>query len=87
VIVATKSGSNALHGSLFGFGRDDTFTTFDYFSKPENGGQGKQPFSRLQFGGSAGGPISRDRAWYFGSIERVRQNFTLSDNWPTLPTA
>src|SRR6185295_2137784 len=45
--------------------------------KPANGGQGKPPFSRAQYGGSFGGPIAKDRAWFFGSLERTQQNFSL----------
>src|SRR5262249_32234261 len=62
VVLATKSGTNAFHGTGFFFGRNESMIATDYFSKPENGGQGKQPFKRLQFGGSAGGPIVKDRA-------------------------
>ena len=46
----------------------------DYFSKPENGGSGEPPFHRYQFGGSFGGPIVKDKAWFFGSVERIRQD-------------
>jgi hypothetical protein len=77
VVLALKSGTNQLRGSVFGYGRNESLTTTDYFSKPENGGLGKQPFSRAQYGGSVGGPLLRDRLWYFGSIERVQQEFTL----------
>jgi hypothetical protein len=78
IVLATKSGTNAWRGSVFGYGRNESLTTTDYFSKPENGGLGKQPFTRMQFGGSIGGPIRKDRAWFFGSVERVHQNFTLT---------
>ena len=77
IVLATKSGTNQVRGSLFAYGRNEAMTTTDYFSKPENGGLGKQPFKRFQVGGSGGGPIIKDRAWYFGSIERVQQDFTL----------
>jgi hypothetical protein len=77
VVLATKSGTNTLHGTAFGFGRNESLTATDYFSKPENGGLGKQPFKRLQFGGSVGGPVVKDRAWFFGSVERIVQDFQL----------
>jgi hypothetical protein len=77
VLMATKSGTNSLHGTGFVYGRNESLITTDYFSKPENGGLGKPPFSRLQFGGSAGGPIVKDRAWFFGSLERVQQDFSV----------
>ena len=71
VVLASKSGTNQLRGSGFLFGRNESLIATDYFSKPENGGLGKQPFKRLQFGGSAGGPIKQDRAWFFSSVERI----------------
>ncbi len=77
VVLALKSGTNVFRGSLFGYGRNESLTATDYFSKPENGGFGKQPFKRMQFGGLAGGPILKDRIWFFGSVERVHQDFTL----------
>jgi hypothetical protein len=75
VLLATKSGGNQFRGSVFGYYRNENLVATDYFSKPENGGQGKQPFERQQYGGSLGGPIKRDRAWFFGSIERVSQDY------------
>ncbi|HEY7170401.1 MAG TPA: TonB-dependent receptor [Vicinamibacterales bacterium] len=83
VLVSTKSGGNVLHGSVFGYGRNENLIATDYFSKPENGGFGKQPFSRAQYGGSLGGPIIRDHAWFFGSYERIAQTFTV----PRSPSA
>src|SRR5437899_325387 len=77
VVLATKSGGSQLHGTGFGFGRNESLTATDYFSKSENGGLGKQSFKRVQFGGSMGGPIVKDRAWFFGSFERIVQDFQL----------
>jgi hypothetical protein len=77
VVLASKAGTNQLRGSGFLFGRNQSLLATDYFSKPENGGLGKQPFSRAQFGGSFGGPIKRDRAWFFSSVERIQQDFQL----------
>jgi hypothetical protein len=77
VVLASKSGTNRLQGTGFLFGRNESLVATDYFSKPENGGFGKQPFKRFQFGGSAGGPVVRDRVWFFTSAERVIQDFQL----------
>ncbi len=77
VVLATKSGANQLRGTAFAFGRNESLTATDYFSKKEKGGLGKQPFKRLQFGGSLGGPLVKDRAWFFGSAERIIQDFQL----------
>jgi Carboxypeptidase regulatory-like domain/TonB dependent receptor len=75
VLIATKSGTNQLHGTLFFFGRNQDLVRTDYFSDPAHGGLGKPPFSRMQYGGSVGGAIIKDKLWYFGSVERVQQNF------------
>ena len=70
--MVTKSGTNVFHGSAFGFGRSDKLATKDFFTKEAN--RDKVPFKRQQFGGSAGGPILRNRAFFFGSLERIRQD-------------
>jgi len=77
VVLASRSGTNQLRGSAYLFGRNEALTATDYFSQPEHGGFGKQPFKRLQFGGSVGGRIVKDRAWFFGSVERIIQDFQL----------
>src|SRR6266550_7383669 len=78
VSLVTKSGGNQFHGSAFGYGRSDKFTKIDYFADPQHGGGGKPPYSREQFGGSIGGPIVKDRAWFFGSVERLMQDYNAT---------
>jgi hypothetical protein len=78
IVMATKSGTNQFRGSVFGYGRNEKLVAIDYFSDPANGGLGEQPYSRAQYGGSIGGPIVRDRAWFFGSVERVQQEFQIA---------
>jgi len=68
VTMITKSGTNVFHGSAFVFERDRKLTAKDYFTKQSNGE--KVPFSRQQFGGSIGGPIVRNRVFFFGAIEQ-----------------
>jgi hypothetical protein len=75
ILLATKSGGNQLHGSIFGYGRNQSLIATDYFSDPANGGLGKQPFTRAQYGGSIGGPLVKNHVWYFGAIERIAQSF------------
>lgn len=67
VDVVTKSGTNALHGSLFEFIRNDLLNarTWNALSKP--------PLRRNQFGGTFGGPLVKDRTFYFGSYSGLRQ--------------
>jgi Carboxypeptidase regulatory-like domain len=75
VLIATKSGTNQTHGTVFFFDRNQDLEKIDYFSDPAHGGLGKPPLSRYQYGGSVGGAIIKDKLWYFGSIERIQQNF------------
>jgi Carboxypeptidase regulatory-like domain len=77
ILLATKSGGNQFHGSIFGYGRNQSLIATDYFSDPANGGLGKQPFTRAQYGGSVGGPLVRNHVWYFAAIERIAQSFSL----------
>jgi len=65
--VVTKSGTNDFHGSVFEFHRDNNLDSKNFFAdeKPE--------FRRNQFGLSFGGPIARDRTFFFGSYEGLRE--------------
>jgi hypothetical protein len=67
VDVVTKSGTNSIHGSLFEFLRNDALnaTTWGALSKPT--------LRRNQFGGSFGGPVVKNRTFYFGSYSGLRQ--------------
>jgi hypothetical protein len=79
--VVTKSGSNELHGSLFGFFRDDKLNAnapkllaeANPLTFPNPADAVKPPFGRQQFGGSIGGPIKKDKAFFFGTLERTRE--------------
>jgi hypothetical protein len=66
----TKSGTNQFHGDGFFFDRDKVFDAKNFFDPPGN----IPPFRRIQFGGSAGGPIVKDKTFIFGAYEGVRQN-------------
>jgi hypothetical protein len=70
--MVTKSGTNVFHGSGFAFGRDDSLSAKDYFT--DAAGRSKAPYTRQQFGGSLGGPILENRAFFFGAIERIRED-------------
>src|SRR5579863_8105348 len=65
----TKSGTNELHGTAFFFDRDSIFDARNYFDGPTIA-----PFRRIQFGGSAGAPIVKDRTFIFVSYEGFRQS-------------
>ncbi|MCU1384965.1 MAG: Cna protein, partial [Acidobacteria bacterium] len=70
VNVATRSGTNALHGEGFEFYRDDTFDSRNYFNPEPNP---KSPFNRKQFGFNLGGPFVKNKTFFFYSYEGLRQ--------------
>jgi len=72
VSAITKSGTNAFRGSLFEFYRGDALDARNYFDKQLN--NPTPEFTRHQFGGSLGGPISRNKLFFFGSYEGLRQD-------------
>ena len=72
ITVVSKSGTNAFHGSLFEYKRDDAL---DSASKYDDK---KQQLELDQFGGSFGGPIASNRTFFFGSFEALRQKTGLS---------
>lgn len=81
VNVSTKSGTNAVHGSAFEFLRNDHLDSKNFFDLP-----GKKPsFEQNQFGFSAGGPIVKDKTFWFVAYEglRVRQEQTVLSSLPT----
>jgi hypothetical protein len=82
ISAVTKSGSNTLHGTVFEFLRDSKFDAPNFFDP----GGVTPPFTRNQFGGTAGGPILKNRLFYFGSYEGLRQNLSLT-RLARLPTA
>ena len=70
--IATKSGTNALHGSLFEYWRNARMDEKNFFDVD------KPPFNRNQYGGSAGGPLITDRAFIFGAFEGLREHLGLT---------
>jgi Carboxypeptidase regulatory-like domain/TonB dependent receptor len=75
VTVVTKSGTNDLHGSVFDYLRNDAFNANDYFDKEL--GQPRPVLKRNQFGGTFGGPIKKDRLFYFFGYQGQRQTSIL----------
>jgi carboxypeptidase family protein/TonB-dependent receptor-like protein len=71
ISAITKSGTNEIRGSLFEFLRNDKLDAARWEDN-KNGGV-KPPYKRNQFGGSIGGPIVKDRTFYFGSYEGLRE--------------
>jgi outer membrane receptor protein involved in Fe transport len=63
ISIQSKAGSNAFHGSLFEFLRNDAFNASNYFRNPVN--PEKAPLKQNQFGGTFGGPIAKNRTFFF----------------------
>src|SRR5262245_34439465 len=84
ISVVTKSGGNAFHGALFEYFRDDSLDAPNYFDKQRNPDGsvitdlGKSKLRQNQFGGSIGGPIAKDRAFFFASYEGYRLDAGLN---------
>ncbi|AFL87485.1 hypothetical protein Terro_1174 [Terriglobus roseus DSM 18391] len=78
VDVVTKTGSNALHGSVWEFFRNDVLNANDTFLKL--GGQKRAVMKQNQFGGTIGGPIHKDKIFFFGSYQGTRQVNGLSSS-------
>ncbi|HEY2460844.1 MAG TPA: TonB-dependent receptor [Candidatus Acidoferrum sp.] len=76
--LVTKSGSNDIHGSGFGFFRNEHFNANDFFSKQQ--GNGTPPYSRQFFGGSIGAPIKKDKLFGFFALERQREHTNLVES-------
>lgn len=84
----TKSGNNKFHGSAYEFVRNDMFDAKDYFNIPQAGNPlaGKKPeYRQNQFGGSIGGPIRKDKTFFFVDFEdlRIVQGITASTSVPS----
>jgi hypothetical protein len=71
VSVVTKSGTNQFHGSLFEYLRNSNFDATDFFINKNKGT--KTPLHRNQFGGTVGGPIKKNKTFFFASYEEFRQ--------------
>jgi hypothetical protein len=79
--VITKSGTNRYRGSAFAFTRDGDLNAKDWGST-----QARPPLTRNQFGGTLGGPIARDRTFFFGSYSGLRQTTQTFLNNAIVPT-
>ena len=69
--VATRSGTNEFHGSLFEYVRNTQLSANDFFTNKLGGA--RSPLNRNQFGGALGGPVRQDRTFFFASYEGFRQ--------------
>src|SRR6266567_3053472 len=83
--LSTKSGTNHLHGSLYEFLRNKVLNANDFFDN--RNGVKRPPFTQNQFGANAGGPVKKDKLFFFSSYEgfRQRKGSILGPVW--MPTA
>jgi len=72
--VATQSGSNVLHGSVFEFLRNSALDARNFFDQAS-----VPPFRRNQFGGALGGPLRKNKLFLFGNYEGFRQALAVSN--------
>ena len=79
--IVTRSGSNSFHGAAWEFLRNDAMDSSDYFT------HSVQPLKQNQFGGTFGGPIVKDKTFFFGYYEgfRNRQGETVPATVPSSP--
>lgn len=79
--IITRSGTNRFHGSLWEFIRNDAFDATNYFASST------EPLKQNQFGGTFGGPVRKDKTFFFGYYEgfRNRQGETQGATVPSLP--
>lgn len=82
VNIVTKSGSNQIHGGFFEYYRDADMGARNYFNTTD---QPKNSFTNHQFGGSVGGPIIKDKSFWFVAYEGQRENGGLPQ-LGTVPT-
>jgi hypothetical protein len=68
--LITKSGTNAFHGGVYEYFRNDKLNANDFFAN--SSGIGRAEFRQNQFGGSVGGPIIKNKTFFFGDIEVLR---------------
>jgi hypothetical protein len=82
VTVGLKSGTNTIHGTAYAFGRSESFDARNYFNPPP---QPKVPLDFKQFGATGGGPIIKDKLFYFVGYEG--QRYSVGNSFVvTVPT-
>lgn len=89
--AALRSGTNEFHGTVYEFLRNTSLNAVGFFKPPKKPGETvpqKPVLIQNQFGGTIGGPIKRDRTFFFADYEGFRRIFrTLQGNIQTIPTA
>ncbi|HEX2712170.1 MAG TPA: carboxypeptidase-like regulatory domain-containing protein, partial [Candidatus Acidoferrales bacterium] len=81
VVTTIKSGTNNYHGTAFWFNRNTNLNARNFFQGPPTPG-----FNRNQFGGTIGGPVIKNKLFFFGDYEGLRQKIPGSPEYATVPT-
>jgi Carboxypeptidase regulatory-like domain len=84
VNVVTKSGTNTIHGDAYEFFRNTALNSIEFFRNRSGGA--KQVLNQNQFGGTFGGPVRKDRLFYFLSYQETRQKNGVGTNGYSTPT-
>ena len=91
ISLVSKSGTNRFHGDVFGVFRPDLLSANEYFNKQTqlSSGQSNSPpnFYRYQEGGAIGGPIKRDKLFFFADYEATQQQQFEGIDYFTVPTS
>jgi carboxypeptidase family protein len=89
MIIASKAGTNVLHGTAFDYLRNDVLDAANYFYVPTAASNFARipPYKRNDFGGSLGGPIKKDKTFVFGVYEGLRERLGVTTIDNVLPAA
>jgi hypothetical protein len=88
MVIVSKSGSNRWSGDVFEYLRNDHLDARNFFDTEKTSGGRRLPlFQRNNFGGSFGGPIRKDKTFFYAVYEGLRQNLGVSINDTVLPAA
>jgi hypothetical protein len=83
--IITKGGTNQFHGEIFEFFRNDALDALDYFANSLT--QPQVPLRMNQFGGNLGGPIAKNKLFFFANYEGLQQKTTLINKLNSTPSA
>jgi hypothetical protein len=84
VIAVTKSGTNAFHGSVYEYLRNEKLDARNYFEDPT---KTKNPFKYNEFGGTIGGPIIKNKLFFFSDYQGIRQRGSVPSANNVVPDA
>ncbi|MBI2817160.1 MAG: TonB-dependent receptor [Acidobacteria bacterium] len=88
MVIVSKGGTNSFHGSVFEYLRNDNLDARNFFDRITSLTRGRLPeFKRNNFGASFGGPIRKDKTFFFTVYEGVRQRLGLTTLLTVIPTA